>query len=110
MKPNSRMANDTSAVMIGRSMKRRERITSGPRARKVTLHSRDRPHRCTGEEAQLAVGDHGFPRFQSRLDGYSLLECPSGSDDSWLDCVIRLDDVYKLALLTRLYGLRGDSN
>jgi len=85
------MAKQMSAVMTGRSMKRR-------------VHEL---HLGAGKEAQLAVGDDGIAGRDALLDHHLPAEGAAGCDQADRHLAIRPHDVDELALLSGLDSFGG---
>src|SRR6267142_896292 len=97
------MANVTSAVITGRSMKMRERFMS--KRLRVYLTGRNRFDVRAGEEPQLAIGDDRLSGIHATLDNDSASErCPH-RDDSRFHALVGLDHINELPLLRGLHRL-----
>src|ERR1700688_939721 len=107
MMPNRRTENVTSVVMMGRSMKIRERCMMLAPTRilepgALTLCGRHNFHMGTREEHHLPIGNDCFSRLDTRVDQHFVLDGTCDRHHTRLHCFVLLHNVNELALLAGL--------
>src|SRR5579885_845223 len=105
------MANMTSAVMIGRSIKMRERFieafASGLQRFRIHLAGRNGANPRAREQPQLAVGDYALARAETLGNRDFVAEIRSYGNRPGFHRLILLYDVNHLAIGARLHSFGG---